>query len=65
MFEAGTGFIFAIVIDANVAALGVRWLGAGDIDPDVVFVTLGSGVGGGFVAGGILIDGVCGAGGEI
>ena len=34
-------------------------------DPDVVFVTLGTGVGGGIVAGGNLIHGVSGAGGEI
>lgn len=33
-------------------------------DPDVVFVTLGTGVGGGIVAGGNLIHGVSGAGGD-
>ena len=47
------------------AALGERWKGAGENDPDVVFVTLGTGVGGGIVAGGNLIHGVSGAGGEI
>lgn len=56
---------FAIDNDANVAALGERWVGAGDNKPDVVFVTLGTGVGGGIIADGNLIHGVAGAGGEI
>ena len=51
--------------DANVAALGERWVGAGANNPDVVFVTLGTGVGGGVIADGNLIHGVAGAGGEI
>lgn len=59
------GIPFAIDNDANVAALGERWMGAGDNQPDVVFVTLGTGVGGGIVADGNLIHGVAGAGGEI
>ncbi|EHJ51905.1 ROK family glucokinase [Streptococcus macacae] len=56
---------FAIDNDANVAALGERWVGAGDNQPDVVFMTLGTGVGGGIIADGNLIHGVAGAGGEI
>lgn len=63
--EEGTGIKFAIDNDANVAALGERWKGAGENDPDVIFVTLGTGVGGGIVAAGNLIHGVAGAGGEI
>lgn len=59
------GIPFAIDNDANVAALGERWVGAGDNKPDVVFVTLGTGVGGGIIADGNLIHGVAGAGGEI
>lgn len=59
------GIPFAIDNDANVAALGERWVGAGENNPDVVFVTLGTGVGGGIVADGNLIHGVAGAGGEI
>lgn len=47
------------------AALGERWKGAGENDPDVIFVTLGTGVGGGIIASGNLIHGVAGAGGEI
>lgn len=62
---AGTGLPFAIDNDANVAALGERWLGAGENQPDVVFITLGTGVGGGIIANGEMIHGVAGAGGEI
>lgn len=51
--------------DANVAALGERWLGAGENNSDVVFVTLGTGVGGGIISNGHLVHGVGGAGGEI
>ncbi len=63
--EAGVGLPFAIDNDANVAALGERWVGAGANNPDVVFITLGTGVGGGVIADGNLIHGVAGAGGEI
>ncbi len=62
--EAGTGIKFAIDNDANVAALGERWKGAGNNADDVVFMTLGTGVGGGIIANGQMIHGM-GAGGEI
>lgn len=65
VIEKETGIPFAIDNDANVAALGERWVGAGANNPDVVFVTLGTGVGGGVIADGNLIHGVAGAGGEI
>ena len=65
IIEAELGIPFAIDNDANVAALGERWVGAGNNNPDVVFVTLGTGVGGGIIADGNLIHGVAGAGGEI
>lgn len=65
VIEAELGIPFAIDNDANVAALGERWVGAGANNPDVVFVTLGTGVGGGVIADGSLIHGVAGAGGEI
>ena len=63
--EAGVGLPFAIDNDANVAALGERWVGAGENNPDVIFMTLGTGVGGGIIAAGNLVHGVAGAGGEI
>lgn len=65
VLERELGIPFAIDNDANVAALGERWVGAGDNQPDVVFMTLGTGVGGGIIAAGNLIHGVAGAGGEI
>lgn len=51
--------------DANVAALGEIWMGAAKGCRSAVMVTLGTGVGGGVVADGKLIEGVHGAGGEI
>lgn len=53
-----------MVNDANAAALGEYMFGsAGEADP-MVFVTLGTGVGGGVIAGGKLIRGCHGAAGE-
>lgn len=65
LIEEGTRISFAIDNDANVAALGERWKGAGENEEDVVFITLGTGVGGGIIAGGRLIHGVAGAAGEL
>ena len=58
-----TGLPVACGNDATMAALGECWQGAGA--EDMVFVTLGTGVGGGIVTGGKIIAGVHGAGGEI
>lgn len=63
--ESALALPFFIDNDANVAALGEQWVGAGENDPNVVFVTLGTGVGGGVVAAGNLIRGCAGAGGEL
>ena len=51
--------------DANVAALGEFWMGGGMGSENMVFVTLGTGVGGGIVVEGNLLHGAHGAGGEI
>ena len=51
--------------DANVAALGEFWRGGGQGCENMVFVTLGTGVGGGIVVGGRLLHGAHGAGAEI
>ena len=56
--EQGTGMQFALDNDANVAALGERWKGAGNEGDDVAFITLGTGVGGGLISNGKLIHGV-------
>lgn len=51
--------------DASVAALGECWKGGGAGCRNMIFATLGTGVGGGIVVNGQVIHGVHGAGGEI
>jgi len=51
--------------DANCAALGEMVAGGAKGAQDVVFITLGTGVGGGLIVGGKLITGVSGGGCEI
>ena len=51
--------------DANVAALGEMWLGAGKGRKNIIMVTLGTGVGGGIIVDGKPLVGAHGAGGEI
>lgn len=51
--------------DANVAALGEMWQGAGTGQKDMIMVTLGTGVGGGVIVNGRPVVGNNGAGGEI
>jgi glucokinase len=51
--------------DANVAALGEKWIGAGrDVD-DLVLLTLGTGIGGGIISGGKVLHGFLGMAGEL
>jgi glucokinase len=50
--------------DANVAALGEKWLGAAREFPDMAMLTLGTGVGGGLVLGGNIWRGANGMAGE-
>lgn len=51
--------------DANAAALGEKWIGAGREVDDLVLVTLGTGVGGGIISGGRVIRGSQGMAGEL
>lgn len=51
--------------DANVAALGEMWQGAGAGQKNMIMVTLGTGVGGGVIINGEPLVGSHGAGGEI
>ena len=51
--------------DANVAALGEYWKGGGKGCDNMVFATLGTGVGGGIVIEGNLLHGAHGSGAEI
>lgn len=63
--ESGTGIPFFLDNDANVAALGEQWKGAGNNEKNVSFITLGTGVGGGLVSDGNLIHGAIDAAGEV
>lgn len=51
--------------DANIAAFGEMWKGAGQGCLNMVMVTLGTGVGGGIITDGRILTGATGAGGEI
>lgn len=51
--------------DANMAALGEMFMGAGAGSSDVAMLTLGTGVGGGIVRDGRIVNGIHGAAGEI
>lgn len=63
--EELTGQRVKVGNDANVAALGEMWLGAGKGQKNMVMVTLGTGVGGGVIINGKPVVGAHGAGGEI
>ena len=60
-----TGLTVKAGNDANVAALGEMWLGAGKGRKNIIMVTLGTGVGGGIIIDGKPLVGAHGAGGEI
>ena len=60
-----TGLNFDLENDANAAALGEGLAGSGKGCSDFVMITLGTGVGGGIIAGGKLVTGVNSAGGEL
>ena len=60
-----TGFPVKAGNDANVAALGEFWKGGGQGCENMVFATLGTGVGGGIVVEGQLLHGAHGSGAEI
>ncbi|MDD6037321.1 MAG: ROK family glucokinase [bacterium] len=60
-----TGLTVKAGNDANVAALGEMWQGAGKGAKNVVMLTLGTGVGGGVIVDGKIVAGSTGAGGEI
>src|SRR5262249_55077085 len=51
--------------DANAAALGEKWMGAGRAVDDLVMLTLGTGVGGGIIVGGRVLHGYLGMAGGL
>ncbi len=55
----------AFLNDANAAALGEAWLGAGKGAESMAFLTLGTGIGGGLIHQGKIIEGRHGLAGEI
>lgn len=51
--------------DANAAALGEKWVGAGHDVNDLVLLTLGTGIGGGIISNGRILHGNVGMAGEL
>jgi glucokinase len=51
--------------DANAAALGEKWIGAGRDVQDLVLLTLGTGIGGGIISGGRVLHGYVGMAAEL
>jgi glucokinase len=60
-----TGLPVTVENDANAAAWGEFRFGVGKEVDDLVFVTLGTGVGGGIISHGVLLRGARGMGGEL
>ena len=60
-----TGLDITVENDANAAAWGEFRFGSGSEVDHLVFVTLGTGIGGGVISHGILLRGAQGAGGEL
>ncbi len=65
MVAEKTGFRVVIANDANAATLGEVQFGAAKAYDDVIMLTLGTGVGGGIVVGGKIVEGNEGAGAEL
>lgn len=63
--EERTGLATAVENDANAAAWGEFRFGAGREVSHLIFITLGTGVGGGVISHGVLLRGAQGAGGEM
>ena len=61
----GGGIRVCVANDANAAALGEQWMGAGKGYGSVIMVTLGTGVGGGIIIDGRILEGAHGSAGEI
>ncbi|MGL9729086.1 ROK family protein [Enterococcus sp. DIV0756] len=65
MIKHELGIEACLLNDANAAALGEMWKGAARSRKNLLFVTLGTGVGGGIILNGEVLNGCHSAGGEI
>lgn len=65
LMELGLNVPVALLNDANAAALGELWQGSSEQLRDIVFVTLGTGIGGGIIVDGKIVNGRHASGGEI
>ncbi|MDY2777532.1 MAG: ROK family protein [Collinsella sp.] len=67
LLREATGLPVTLLNDANAAALGEAWMGGDSAcrGGNAVFVTLGTGVGGGIIVGGRVMNGQHGCAGEI
>ena len=65
MIKQELGIEACLLNDANAAALGEMWKGAARGRKNLLFVTLGTGVGGGIILNGEVLNGCHSAGGEI
>src|SRR5438874_8519170 len=65
VIEQKLGTSVVLENDANAAALGEKWIGAGREVDDLVLLTLGTGIGGGIISGGKVLHGFLGMAGEL
>ncbi|MBN1257402.1 MAG: ROK family protein [Planctomycetes bacterium] len=65
ILEQGTGLRTILENDANAAAWGEYWIGAGQGCKNMVLATLGTGIGGGIILDGKLVRGIDHTAGEI
>jgi glucokinase len=65
VMEQKLGISVFLENDANAAALGEKWIGAGREVDDLVLLTLGTGIGGGIISGGKVLHGFLGMAGEL
>ncbi|WP_053367837.1 ROK family glucokinase [Bacillus sp. FJAT-27245] len=63
--EKRSGIPVYVENDVNLVALGENWLGAGNNTKELLAITLGTGVGGGVIANGEILNGMNGTAGEI
>jgi glucokinase len=61
----GLGLPVILENDANAAALGEKWMGAGREYSDLILLTLGTGVGGGIIVNGRILHGFVGMAAEV